>query len=86
MKSLNLILTSLISTAGLITNPSLYAGYSCYKQSGQTWCSGTLNGEIVDTQSYQSGGQTWTTGTYGGKSINQGCYEASGQTWCTEYY
>ena len=71
MKPLNLILASLISTASLITNPSLYAGYSCYETSGKTWCSGTLNGERVNTESYESGGKTWTTGTYGGKSITQ---------------
>ena len=53
------------------------AQYSCFDNGyGTVSCSGSINGQRINTRSFENGyGTTTTTGTFGGQRINQSCFD-----------
>ena len=85
MKLFNAILTAGIVTAsaGALFAPSAVAGTSCNKIGDTTFCSGTVNGEYVETSSYTMGDTVYTSGVRGSEVFTEMCYTMGSSTFCS---
>ena len=84
MKTAQLLFVASISLAGVVGfAPSAISGYECTEFFGETKCSGTINGQSVNTTTRTNIlGQQETKGTIGGRSYSETCYEFLGRWKC----
>ena len=83
MKISRFLVAAAISLGGVAgISSSIEAGYTCRETWRGTECSGSVNGQTVDTVTRETWRGLETTGTVGGKSYNVTCRETWRGTEC----